>query len=383
MFKRGTYFNYAMANGMFYFSWGMFACIISVALAGKNMSATEISLISSAASLFAILFQPVTGYLADKFQSPKKVGVVCLFLAIITGIAFGYSKSFILLFLMNGLTQGFLNGTMGLSDSLAARSTYSFGSIRVWGSVLYAIAAQLAGIVYDNISPLFNYYIFAIGVAITIVGFSGMKDIAPEETGNNDKVTIKEVIRNLIKNKKYLLFLAILCVSRGVEYAQFTYLPLFIKELGGSTTLVGTTLLLSTLSEIPMVFFSDRVIRKFGYRSLMIFSCIMTIIRFVWYSTLPTPQMIMVVFFWQGLTSIIMILVAVKIIPDIVDKRYVNTAYGISLMLSKGLFSLIYVIVIGAILDGLPGNEGYRFMYWIFVGSTVLALALVFKFKEK
>ena len=35
MLKKGSYFYYALANGMFYFSWGMFACIISVYLAGS------------------------------------------------------------------------------------------------------------------------------------------------------------------------------------------------------------------------------------------------------------------------------------------------------------------------------------------------------------
>lgn len=46
--------------------------------------------------------------------------------------------------------------------------------------------------------------------------------------------------------------------------------------------------------------------------------------------------MIMWMFFFQGLTSIIFILVAVRIIIDIVDERFVNSAYGVSSMLAKG-----------------------------------------------
>lgn len=42
MFKKGGYIYYAMGNGMFYFSWAMFACIISVYLADVGCSATEI-----------------------------------------------------------------------------------------------------------------------------------------------------------------------------------------------------------------------------------------------------------------------------------------------------------------------------------------------------
>ena len=70
MIKKGSYFYYALANGMFYFSWGIFACIISVYLAGQGCSATQISLITSAAPLFAIVSQPICGMLADKLKSP-------------------------------------------------------------------------------------------------------------------------------------------------------------------------------------------------------------------------------------------------------------------------------------------------------------------------
>ena len=76
MFKKGSYIYYALGNGMFYFSWAMFSCIISVYLAGINCSATEISLITSAAALFAMATQPITGFLADKFKSPKLVAII-------------------------------------------------------------------------------------------------------------------------------------------------------------------------------------------------------------------------------------------------------------------------------------------------------------------
>ena len=93
MFKKGSYFHYACANGMFYFSWGMFACIISVYLAGVGCSATEISLVTSAGPLFAIFSQPLTGMLADKFKSPKMVAMITLMLTMISGFMFSITKS--------------------------------------------------------------------------------------------------------------------------------------------------------------------------------------------------------------------------------------------------------------------------------------------------
>lgn len=98
MFKRGSYFYYALGNGMFYYAWGTFACIISVYLAGKGCSATEISLITSAAPLFAMVSQPVCGMMADKLKSPRLVGMICMILCALCGMLFAYSHHFLLLF---------------------------------------------------------------------------------------------------------------------------------------------------------------------------------------------------------------------------------------------------------------------------------------------
>lgn len=383
MFKKGSYIYYALGNGMFYFSWAMFSCIISVYLAGINCSATEISFITSAAALFAVVTQPVTGFLADKFRSPKLVAIIAGALTIVFGVLFAYTRSFFFLFLLNGFTQGCLNGITALTDRLATASPYPFGSIRVWGSILYAVAAQVSGVVYDYISPLANYYIFAVGLLIMLFSFYMMNDAKPLITGKVAKVTTKEVIKHLWHNKPFKIFMLIYILFQGPSSAQMVYLPLMIKGLGGTTTIVGTTLLFSTLSEIPAVLFSDRYMKKVSYKSLMIFACVLSIIRFVWYSTCPSPYMIMSVFFFQGLTTIVFILVAVRIILDLVDEQYVNSAYGISSMLAKGFSALLFQIVGGQILDAIPGTSGFTVLYLLFASSITAALILCFKFKFK
>lgn len=381
MFKKGSYLYYALGNGMFYYSWGTFACIISVYLAGIGCSATEISLITSAAPLFAMVSQPVCGMIADKLRSPKIVGIVCLGLCIISGMLFAYSHHFVFLFLFNGLTQGFLNGTTALSDRLATGSPYPFGTIRVWGSVLYAVACQVAGVVYDDVSPTANYYIFAIAVGLTIIGFLQMQDVKPQEKQHQDHFTFKEMITSLFKNKAFVMFVVIYILFQGPTSANSVYMPLLIKELGGTTAMVGTTLFLSTMFELPAVLFSDRIMKHITYRHLMMFASLLSVIRFAWYATCPPPSMIMYMFFFQGLTSIVFILVAVRIIIDIVDERFVNSAYGISSMLAKGFSALIFQMLSGNIIDMISGQQAYLLVYLIYAVMLLIAAFLSFRFQ--
>lgn len=58
MLKKDSYLYYAMGNGMFYFGWAMFSCVLSIYLYDVHCSATEISLITSASALFALATQP-------------------------------------------------------------------------------------------------------------------------------------------------------------------------------------------------------------------------------------------------------------------------------------------------------------------------------------
>lgn len=383
MFKKGSYLFYALSNGMFYYAWGTFGAILSVYLAGIGCNATEISLVTSAAPLFAMVTQPLCGIIADKLKSPKLVGMGCMVLSAISGLLFAYTKNYIFLFLFNGLAQGMIYGTVSLTDRLATASPYPFGTIRIWGSICYAIACQVTGLVYDYVSPTAIYYIFAASIVLTLFGFMGMKDVKPKESNHNEKFTLKELISALIHNKPFVLFVFIYILFQGPTSANMNYMPLLIQNLGGTTTMVGTTLLLSTLSEMPAVLFTDKLMKFFSYKTLMIFACVMSIIRYAWYSTCPDPSMIMYVFFFQGTTSIIFILVTVRIIMEIVDERYVNSAYGISHMLAKGVSALIFQMTSGTVIDAIGGTQGYTVIYIIYTIAMVFALILALRFKTK
>ena len=382
MFKKGSYFYYALGNGMFYFSWAMFACIISVYLADTSCTATEISLITSASALFAMATQPICGFFADKFRSPKKVAIATAALAIISGIAFSYSKSFIFLFLLNGFTQGFLNGITSLTDRLATASGYGYGSIRLWGSLLYAAGAQVSGYVYEHISPRANYLIFAAGFVILILCFMMMRDgAAKTQTKSSSSITTKEVLSSLIKNKPFVFFMVIYFLYQGAATAQGIYFPLYMKDLGATTTTIGTAIFLFGLSDIPVYYFSDKIMKKIPYKYLMMFACFLAMIRYIWYSTCPNPTSILAIFFFQGLTNTIFIIISVKVVLILVDEKYVNTAYGVSAMLARGVASLIFQMITGSIVDACGANA-YTYSYYLYAATMLVCMILCSKIQK-
>lgn len=381
MLKKGNYFYYALTNGMFYFSFGVFACVLSIYLADRGCSATEISLISSAGSLFGMAIQPLCGMLADRIKSPKYVCIACMVFAAVFGVLFSTTSNLVFLFLFNGMCQGILNSIVSLNDRLSIASAYSYGSIRIWGSVLYAVACQIAGLVYEHISPESVFYIFALGMVLSLIGSLGIHDVKEEGIKREEKFTFRELGKALFKNKDFLLFLIIYILFTGPTNANSVYMPLLIQQLGGSATMLGTIMLLSTLSELPVVLFIDKIVEKISYKKLMIIACFFSIVRYGWYAMTPAPDLIMYVFFFPGITSIIFILISVKIIVEIVDEHYVNSAFGISSMLAKGGSTLVFLLLSGQIVDRFPGNTGFAITYGMYALVMVITLLLVLRFK--
>ena len=126
-----------------------------------------------------------------------------LIFAVISGILFAYTKNLILLFLFNGLTQGFLNGTTALTDRLATGAPYPFGTIRIWGSICYAIACQVTGYVYDNLSHQAIYIIFTIAIIITIIGFIGMNHVQQIKSEKKEEsfTVLKKCLKPYLQTK--------------------------------------------------------------------------------------------------------------------------------------------------------------------------------------
>lgn len=381
MLKKDSYFYYASANALFYFAWAMFASMITVYLAGESLSTSQISWITSASSLFAIISQPICGLIADKIQSPKLVSIVCGALAIISGIFFAYTHSFLLLFLLNGFTQGCMNGLVILTDRLATACPYGYGGIRLWGSVAYAVGAQVSGMIYQILFAQANYIIFAISMLIMIACLFMMRD---QKSGiqNKEKIKSSDIFKYLLTNKAFIYFVLIYCLYQGIATSQGIYFPLYMQAIGASTGLVGTALFLFSLADIPIFLISDHLLRRFHYRTILILACLIASLRYLFYALLPNPNWILYFFFLQSLSNTFVMIAAVKVILDLVDEKYLNTAYGLSAMLAKGIFPLIMQIGCGYLLDWIGGIHGYVITYYFYATIAILCLLLCFRIKK-
>lgn len=68
------------------------------------------------------------------------------------------------------LVMVLVNGTNPIVEKIATTSPYPYGKIRIWGTIGYAAGTQMAGFLYDAISPSAIFIAFVICMLLCILG---------------------------------------------------------------------------------------------------------------------------------------------------------------------------------------------------------------------
>ncbi|MBD1381961.1 MFS transporter [Metabacillus arenae] len=374
---KGSYVSYVLMFTFYFFALGIFSSIMSIYLSGIGKSASEISFIVSSVGIFSVLTQPFVGYLIDKTQKPKLVSAITLLLAGVTGVVFIFFHNNVLLFILNGFTLAFINSVSPINEKLATNSRFRYGIIRMWGAIGFAIASQIAGLVYDHISPSFNFVLFFVAIIISIIGYYGTTQIEVDINNSSQSLSFKEVNSALLKNKRYFLFLLLTFIFTGMTGVNNTFLPLLITEKGGSVSIVGTIIFFATLVEIPIILLSHLFLDRVSGRVLLIISFVVILLQFSAYSLISSLNIIIVsTVLFKALATMLFIMITLKIVINIVESSYINSALAIAAT-GKALGGLVFQLVGGKIVV----MYDIETLYFFFTFISLLGIIISFMMK--
>ncbi|SEM79824.1 MFS_1 like family protein [Terribacillus saccharophilus] len=374
---KDSYLSYVLLFNFYFFALGLFSSIMSIYLSGMEKSPAEISFIVSSVGIFSIVIQPIVGYFADKTNSPKFISTITLILAGVSGVAFIFFQSNILLFILNGLTLSFVNSVSPINEKLATNSRFRYGNIRIWGAIGFALASQIAAVTYEFISPTFNFILFFIAIILSIIGYYGTTEVEVQKKTSSNRVSFKEVSYGLGKNTPYILFLFITLLFTGMTTVNNTYLPLLILGNGSQVSFVGTVMFLATLVEVPLILFSHFILDRLSSKKLLIISFLIIIVQFGIYGIFSSVSVIMVsAFLFKALATMLFIMITLKVVIGIVNPKYVNSALGFAATL-KAIGGLVFQVLSGSIVDMF----NVQTLYQVFVVLSVIGLVLIFIMK--
>ncbi|MCR5778168.1 MAG: MFS transporter [Lachnospiraceae bacterium] len=369
---KNSYLSYMMMYCFYYLSWALFSAFISVYLMGKGYNAAEVSLVVSASYLASMVSQPYIGVLNDNYGY-KRVNSIMFALAGMGGLGFLISDNLITLLISYSFVLLIINGSNPVIEKVATVSPFEYGKVRVWGTIGYALGTQIAGVLYEKISPKSIFVAFVFTMMLCVAGLLGTDaDIQrQEQESKKDNSALKE----LASNRKYLYFLVILGLFIGVSNFGNTYIPTMLTNDGLSEQTASTILSIAVLCEAPLVFFAGRFMDRLSNKKLMMIAFGMVVFQFATYAfSISLPFKILGTFVAKHPAGMLFIMIKLKVIATIIDEKMQIMALAFAMTI-QNLTSILFNNAGGILLDAF----GYRStcmigLAMLMVGFVLLAM---------
>ena len=372
-----SYASYVILFFFYDLAFALFSALISVYLIGKGYSASQVSLLISAASLANMVTQPIIGNLTERFGM-RPVNMVLFAASCFAAGLFVMAPNFAIIVIAYALMNLIMNGVNPVVERMATSSPYSYGSVRMWGSIGFAAGTQLTGLLYDHIAPVAPYVAFIFAMLLAILGFWGTNPRVPEaETANIENDGEPVSTKDLLTNKLFLYYLVLQVLFAAVTGAAYSFCAAYLTDKGLDASLASTFLAVAALIEIPLLLFSSKFMDKISNKALLLGVFAMVVIEMVIYGlNMPLPLIIVATFIGRHPPAIINIMTNMKVVNTIVDPRQQIT--GLALVKTCQSFGTIISNNIGG---RIADAAGYPAMFMFLLAMIAVGLVGVVFFK--
>ena len=219
-----------------------------------------------------------------------------------------FGHTFQLFFLIDLLANIAFAPIFSLIDAM----TYDFlgeergkwGKQRLWGTIGFAMFGGIAGVVME----LYSVDKMNIDYTVSFIAFAVLNvcaAIAVCQYRISGAMTCSTMGRNicvLLRRPEVLsLFVLVFCFGM-INGVMETFLFWYLQNMGASRILMGWCIVMNCLPEIPVLFISGWVIKKFGNVKCLCLVCVAFSVRFTAYAFLTNPWYVLAIEPLQGIT---------------------------------------------------------------------------------
>ncbi|MFC4778615.1 MFS transporter [Paenibacillus sp. GCM10023252] len=254
-----------------------------------------------------------------------------------------------------------------LSDSLILLSSKHTGRpyalIRIYGSLGFAVSALMIGYVLGEAGSQWTLAVALATIAVTLCLSLLLKDYQ----GTLRKMDFSGLYK-LLRQREVVTFFTLILIISVAHRMYDGFIAVTLRGMGASSSLVGLALLLSAVSEIPILFLLGKYGHKFKELPLLMLASMLYVIRFLLISVLSDPLWVAASQIMHSVTFGIYFSTALRYISQIIPDEYRASGQAVYAIVWSGLAGLISGTMGGAIYE----HFGQRAFF-----GTAAALALL------
>lgn len=333
-----------------------------------GFTGAQIGLMTGVTPLITLFSSPFWTSLADRTRRHQFIMGALILVGMAALFIFPIFKAFVPIFILVILFNTFISPAVPLTDAatmhMLGDRKERYGRVRLGGTIGFGVAAAAAGVLVERYG-LENAFYAAGGLFFLAFIFSRRLEFAPQEESSSEDVRVA----TLLRDPRWFLFLSI-SFAGGIGFsAGAVYFYPYMAELGARESLMGLALMIGTISEVPVLFYGDRLLKWLKPFRLLVVAGLITGARLVMFALSTTPGMALWIQVLNGLSLTMMWIAGVAYADEHAPVRLKATAQGLFGAANFGVGSAFGGFLGGMLLTSL-GGQG---LFMVF-GLTIMGV---------
>ena len=303
----------------------------------------QIGILTGLPSLITLFGAPLWTGAADYTHRHRRILLFTLVCSLVSVWLFLQGNSFVTLIPSVSLYAFFLAPAQPLTDNavlrLLGKRKHEFGKQRILGSFAAGIAGPLVSTLVDRtgIRAAFYCAMAFLGSGVGIA--SRMEMDQPDENPAIHAETISywKGLKVLLVDPRLAFFLLIVLLGMTARTTSFIYLYMHMTALGAPKSILGLTMTVLMIGELPFLFYSDKLLKHWGPRGLMIASLVSSAVMLFTFAWMRSPWLGIAIHLIHGLSYSGMWMAGVAFANHLAPPGLGATAQGVFNAVFNGL----------------------------------------------
>jgi predicted MFS family arabinose efflux permease len=253
-----------------------------------------------------------------------------------------------------------------------------YGRVRVGGTIGFGVAALAAGWIAEGFELKAVFFgaaiLFLVALLISPRLSYSVRDDRPE--------TAPIPIRQLLQDPRWVGFLT-LAFAGGMALApNVSFFYPYMEELGIAESRMGLAFALGTLGEIPILFFGNRLLKRFPVYRLLLAGTAVTGLRLLLFAATKNP-------FWvfanqlivNGFAFPVMWLAGVAYADELSPEGMKSTGQGLFTAMVFGFGQAVGGAIGGPLFESV-GGRGLNLIFGVAVLATITGVLLATELRK-
>jgi PPP family 3-phenylpropionic acid transporter len=338
------------------------ACLfpfLTLFYAERGLTGTQIGFLSALPPMINLFAAPFWTALADSTGKHKQILMLTIVGAISASMLVLYAGKGAWIILMIAILAFLSAPIMPLMDNESMRmlggKKQQYGRIRMWGAIGWGVSAPVLGGLIETYGLQWSFWGYA---ALIFIGFLVASRL--EFSSGGVAGPFWQGMKHFGKNHSWLLFLSVVFIGSVSLSTVSNYMFLYMDNLGISKWIMGIALTVATISEIPVLYFANRLLEKMNAFTLMLLALFFVGMRVLLLSFASTAVMFLLIQLLHGFSFSLAWSAGVSFADQIAPPGLTATAQGMYAAVQLGIGTAAGAILGGFLYQTLGAVQMYR-----------------------